>query len=503
MKEPVFPEGILSLNRSSDVSLAEQIYRGFREAVRKGLLSSGTRLPSTRRLANMLGVGRNTVNTAYDLLQSEGIVSIRTGAAPRIMEGLPLEGAISERTQLPEGPELSKRGRAMSFNLRGDGWAYRNGALQPGAPALNSFPYEEWARCLRRAARLERSPDLQYQNYTGLPSLKRQLSHHLAAERGVRAEPDQILVTSSMQASLSLLSLALADQGDVAWLEDPGYLGARTAFHAAGMMIRPLAVDEHGANAAALDLSDHSPKLIYVTPSHQYPLGARMPLARRLALLETAGASGATILEDDYDSEFLFSGRPVAALYGLAEEGSVVYLGTFSKSLMPGLRIAYCVVPSKLVDPLTQFMRNMGCAANVQAQAALAQFMDSGSYQKHLKQIRQIYEERGTMLVETLRQRLGNRAEVDIPTGNVQVTMIFREAIDDVSLAKQMQTRGFAVSPLSNCYLGADRKSGLIVGFADASPEQVAQGAETLSNLLRETNDLNADSAIRRDPRNR
>ncbi|MES0882396.1 PLP-dependent aminotransferase family protein [Roseibium sp. SCP14] len=496
MKEPVFPEGILSLNRSSGVSLAEQIYRGFREAVRKGLLSSGTRLPSTRRLAAMLGVGRNTVNAAYDLLQAEGIVSLRTGAAPRITEGLPPEGTISERFQLPEGPSLSSRGMAMSFNLRGDGWAFRHGALQPGAPALDCFPYENWARCLRRAARLERSPDLQYQNYTGMPSLKRQLSLHLAAERGVRAEPDQILITSSMQASLSLLSLVLADQGDVAWLEDPGYLGAKTAFHAAGLAIRPLVVDEQGANAAAMDLSDHSPKLIYVTPSHQYPLGVRMPLTRRLALLETAGTSGATILEDDYDSEFLFSGRPVAALYGLAEEGRVIYLGTFSKSLMPGLRIAYCVVPSKLVDPLTQFMRNMGCAANVQAQAALAQFMDSGSYQKHLKQIRQIYEERGTLLVDTMQQRLGNRVQVDIPTGNVQVTTIFREAVDDVALAKRMQLHGFAVSPLSNCYLGEGRKSGLIVGFADASPEQIAQGVDTLSNLLKETGGVAAGPAI-------
>jgi GntR family transcriptional regulator/MocR family aminotransferase len=494
MKEPVFPEGILSLNRSSGVSLAEQIYRGFREAVRKGLLSSGTRLPSTRRLATMLGVGRNTVNTAYDLLQAEGIVSIRTGAVPRIMEGLPLEGANSEKVKLVEGPGLSTRGMAMSCNLRGDGWAFRHGALQPGAPALGCFPYEDWARCLRRAARLERSPDLQYQNYTGLPSLKRQLSLHLAAERGVRAEPDQILITSSMQASLSLLSLVLADEGDVAWLEDPGYLGAKTAFHTAGMEIRPLAVDEHGANAAAMDVSDHAPKLIYVTPSHQYPLGVRMPLTRRLALLDTAGTSGATILEDDYDSEFLFSGRPVAALYGLADEGRVIYLGTFSKSLMPGLRIAYCVVPSKLIDPLTQFMRNMGCAANVQAQAALAQFMDGGSYQKHLKQIRQIYEERGALLVETLRQRLGNRVQVDIPTGNVQVTMVFREVIDDVALAKQMQEHGFAVSPLSNCYLGQNSKSGLIIGFADATPVQIAQGVETLSNLLKEAGHETANS---------
>ncbi|MCV0426885.1 MAG: PLP-dependent aminotransferase family protein [Roseibium sp.] len=484
MTEPVIPEGILSLDRSSDVSLSEQIYRGFRDAVRKGLLSSGTRLPSTRRLAAMLEVGRNTVNAAYDLLQAEGIIFVRTGAAPRIMNGLPLEGMTHNRSSTARKRSLSKRGILMSDNIRGVGWAFRHGVLQPGAPALDCFPYEEWARCLRRAARLERSPDLQYQNYTGLPALRQQLSRHLAAERGVRADPEQILVTSSMQSSLSLLAQALSDHGDEAWLENPGYLGAKTAFHAAGLKIRPLPTDEDGADVAATDISKSPSKLIYVTPSHHYPLGARMPLARRLALLEAARASGAVILEDDYDSEFLFAGRPVAALYGLAEEGQVIYLGTFSKSLMPGLRVAYCVVPNDLVQPLTQLMRNMGCSANVQAQAALAHFMDSGCYQKHLKQIRQIYRSRGEQLVDTLRSRLGNRIHVEIPTGNVQVSIMFRERIDDVRLAMDLQSHGFAVSPLSNCYLGSDAKSGLIIGFAGATPPQITKGVEILGNLI-------------------
>ncbi|MDN3720081.1 PLP-dependent aminotransferase family protein [Roseibium salinum] len=201
-----------------------------------------------------------------------------------------------------------------------------------------------------------------------------------------------------------------------------------------------------------------------------------MPLARRMALLDTARSAGAIVLEDDYDSEFLFSGRPVAALHGLAEEGRVIYLGTFSKSLMPGLRIAYCVVPVTLVEPFTQLMRNVGCAANVQAQVALAQFMDCGAYQKHLKQIRHIYRERGEMLVEALRRRLGNRIRVELPTGNVQVALSFRERIDDVGLALAMQNFGFAVSPLSNCYSGEDRTSGLIIGFAGATAEQISQG---------------------------
>lgn len=484
MTDPVVPEGILTLDRSGDVPLTEQIYHGFREAVRAGLLPSGSRLPSTRRLAASLEVARNTVNTAYDLLQAEGVITIRGGAAPRIAEGLPPEGSAARPSAMAAGPRLSGRGELLCANLRDEGWYRHPGALQPGAPALDCFPYEDWARCLRRAARLERSTDLHYQNYTGLGSLKQQLARHLAAERGVRAAPEQILITSSMQASLSLLVLVLTDPGDEVWLEEPGYLGARTAFFGAGLTIRSVPTDEDGADASKMPGTLPPPKMIYVTPSHQYPLGVRMPLARRIALLTAARDAGAVILEDDYDSEFLFTGRPVAALHGLAEEGRVIYLGTFAKSLLPGLRIAYCVVPKALSEPLAQLMRNMGCAANVQAQAALAWFMDSGAYRKHLKQIREIYEERGSLLVEVFKQRLGNRLDVEPPTGNVQVAVRFREPADDIAIALAMQDRGFAVSALSNCYLGEERQTGLIIGFAGATRDQIDRGADALASLL-------------------
>ncbi|MGX1495886.1 GntR family transcriptional regulator/MocR family aminotransferase [Labrenzia sp. MBR-25] len=484
MTEPVFPEGILSLKRSGEIPLAEQIYRGFREAVRTGLLRSGTKLPSTRRLAVSLNVGRNTVNTAYDLLQAEGVITVRTGAAPRVTEGLLPEGSNARPMADAGGPRLSRRGQTLSANLRGEGWAYRQGGLQPGAPALDLFPYEEWARCLRRAARLERSADLHYQNFAGLQALKQQIARHLAAERGVRAEPERILITSSTQASLTMLTQVLTDPGDEVWLEEPGYLGARTAFSGAALTIRPLPTDGDGADASKMGRLDTPPKLIYVTPSHHYPLGARMPLSRRLALLDVARTCGAVILEDDYDSEFLFEGRPVAALHGLADEGQVVYLGTFAKSLLPGLRIAYCVVPGILVAPLTQTMRNIGCSANVQAQAALARFMDSGAYQKHLKQIRPVYLERGTLLAETLKHRLGNQVEVAPLTGNVQLTVMFREPVNDIAVALAMQDRGFAVSPLSNCYLSEAGRPGLIVGFAGANPRQIEEGVDALAGLL-------------------
>ncbi|WP_209017302.1 PLP-dependent aminotransferase family protein [Roseibium aggregatum] len=474
----------MTVDKMGEIPLPEQIYRAIRDAVRSAVLRPGTKLPSTRRLAAVLDVSRNTVNAAYGLLLAEGIVSVRPGSAPRITEDLPPEGASVSLSGSPAAPLLSRRGETMAANLRGRGWGHRFGAFQPGAPALDCFPYEEWARCLRRAARLERGADLLYRNFAGVPELQKQLAAHLAVERGVHAEPEQILITSSMQSSLTLVSQALADAGDSAWLEEPGYVGARTAFHMAGLSIHPLPVDGEGADIAKMPAAAAAPRLIYVTPSHQFPLGARMPLARRLALLEAARTGGAVILEDDYDSEFLFSGRPVAALFGLAEEGQVIYLSTFSKSLLPGMRVAYCVVPPALVEPLAQAVRNFGCAANVQAQAALASFMDSGGYRKHLKNIRQIYQARGSLLVETLKERLGNSIEVDRPTGNVQLALTFRQPRDDVALALEMHERGFAVSPLSSYYIGSEKRSGLVVGFAGATEKQIAQGVEALGDLL-------------------
>ncbi|TYC51729.1 PLP-dependent aminotransferase family protein [Rhodobacterales bacterium] len=500
MKEPVFLEGVVTLDRTGQVPLAEQIYRGFRNAVRSGLLRSGTRLPATRRLAQSLGVGRNTVNVAYDLLQAEGIVVLRPGAAAQIADELSLEGEGAKPVAPPLVTGLSARGKRLSENLRGPGRSEQHIAFQPGAPALDCFPYEDWARCLRRAARLERGDTMLYRHYAGIPALRRQLVDHLAIERGVRATPDQILITSSMQASLFLLAQALADPGDEAWLEEPGYIGARTAFHTAGLTIRPMAVDRDGADPKTIVPSGNRSRLIYVTPSHQFPFGARMPLARRLVLLEQAGKAGAVVLEDDYDSEFLFEGRPVAALYGLAEEGRVVYMSTFSKSLMPGLRIAYCVVPECLAERLSQGVRNMGCAANVQTQAALAHFMDSGGYRKHLKTIMQIYLERGSALVAALKNRLGDRISVEAPAGNVQVTLAFRQPVDDVAISAAMHRHGFSVSPLSSYYVGENAKPGLVIGFAGASMKEIETGVQTLARLLDDAERTSKAAFVERRP---
>ncbi|MFD1696476.1 PLP-dependent aminotransferase family protein [Roseibium aestuarii] len=485
------PEGLVTLDRGSDVPLSQQIYRSLREAVRAGHLRAGLKLPSSRSLAAGLGVSRSTLNAALDLLQAEEIIQVRPGSGA-VVSSPDLRAALSG--SLPDlrggmGGDsrrsgLSARGALQAENLRGDSWARSPGALEPGTPALDVFPHDLWGRALRRAARHVPGPELLYHEATGHPRLRQVLADYLALERGVKATPEQILVTCGMQALLSCLAQALADPGDLALIEDPGYLGARSAFHGAGLQVRGLPVDEHGADPQQIGTGRAAPKLIYVTPSHHYPFGTRMPLQRRLALIEAVRLGGGLILEDDYDSEFLFDGRPVAALQGLAREGEVIYMGTFSKSFLPGLRLAYCVLPADLVEPMRRVFRQTGHLANVHAQIALAELMEGGEYRAHLKRIRSTYLSRGLRLVEVLREALGNRISVEVPTGNVQVTLTLNGCGDDEALARRLQQKGFAVSPLSPCYVDREAQAGLIVGFAGATERQITAFARELRHCL-------------------
>lgn len=481
--EPILFGGLIDIDKAAPVPIPEQIYRAVRSAVQKQLLASGTDLPSSRVLAQRLGVSRNSVNAAYDLLKAECIVTVKRGAPPVVCEGVDLLSKPRLDQAKWYQPTLSRRGELQCADYRGSHWAKDGGALQSGAPARDLFPYDMWGRCMRRAVRQLRDESLFYKNADGLPALKQALSAYLASERGVTAQPEQILITSSMQGCLTALASALADPGDPVWIEEPGYLGARSAFLAADLNPVGIPVDQEGCTDPE-DGSVPDPKLIYVTPSHQYPLGVRMSLSRRLALIERARRSGALILEDDYDSEFLFDARPVAAMHGLAEKGEVIYLGTFAKSLLPGLRVSCCVVPEGLIAPLQRLIRYNGCVANVHVQAALADFIENGHYRAHLRRIRQVYEERGQAMVRIFRDILGNRISVDPPTGNVQLVLRLQDGVDDTKLASRMQQLGFAVSPVSQCYLDTPAMNGLLVGFADASEVQMTAFAQQLRPLL-------------------
>ncbi|MCD7060408.1 PLP-dependent aminotransferase family protein [Pelagibacterium xiamenense] len=471
--EDQFVADLIALDRDGG-ALPEQIYHAVGDAVRTGRIPPEGALPSSRALARELGVSRNTVNAAYELLRADGIIAVRQGAAPRIGAGPEIERARS--APRVHAPRLSARGAHLAERRR---QAMSDvGLLEPGAPVEDLFPADEWARCLRRVARRRYGAEAMYANVAGLQSLRVALAEHLQRWRGVVATPEQLIVVPSAQAALTLAALCLADPGDTALVESPGYWGARIAFAQAQLQLRALEVDADGADPDCA--ADANARLIYVTPSHQFPTGARMPLTRRMALLERARRSGAVILEDDYDSAFLWRGRTIAAMQGISAGAEVIYLGTASKSLLPGLRLAYMVVPEPLVEAFSQVQRHMGLRVNIHAQAALAEFIETGALTTHLRRIARTYEARGRLLVETLRLVLGDRVEVEMPMGGVQTVVTFRGAVDDEAVSLRMQKAGFNTPALSGYCIGEPRV-GLIVGFAEATPDIAARFARTLA----------------------
>lgn len=474
-------ENIVVIDRSGK-PLPQQIYRAISDAVSDGRVPSGMRLPSSRQLADDLSVSRNSVNAAYELLRADGVIAIRPGAAPSVSGPAQFDTARSPDTPRTV-PTLSHRGEALAVNLRGKR-RHRATELEPGAPDEALFPSDLWARTLRRVARRRYGADAIYENIEGLPRLRTALAGHLHRQRGVVAKPEQILIIPSIQAGLTLAAQCLSAQGQTALVESPGYFGARTAFAGAGLDILPLETDDDGADPSAIGAAD--PRLIYVTPSHHYPTGARMPLQRRLDLLAAARQSGAIVFEDDYDSEFLWHGRAIAALQGIAGGNEVIYFGTTAKSLLPGLRLAHMVVPELLAMPLAQAQRNMGLRVNLHAQAAYAEMIETGALATHLNRIAKHYEARGRLLVETLGKAFGDTMAIAMPMGGLQTVARLADGFDDRAISDALAKDGFDTPALST-YCTGIKRSGLIIGFADATPDRLARFSASLDRVLRLT----------------
>lgn len=452
-------------------SLAVQLYRDLLAAIRAGRATG--RLPSSRSAARALGLSRNTVNAAYDLLRAEGAVEIRPGSAPTILA--PQTSAIAPPLPTAVGPELSPRGRLWAeYGRRRSG----GGILSPGHPDEAMFPRDEWALHLRRAARRGQGASFAYAEYTGLPRLREVLARRLSADRGMQVTPEQVLITPGSQASLTLVALALAGPGDTALIEEPGYSGARAALRGAGLTLHPLPVDTEGA-----DFTNAPPaRLVYLTPANQYPMGHRLSLRRRAQALEYARAADALLIEDDYDSEFHWQGREIAAVQGLAPD-RVITLGTAAKALMPALRIGWIVAPVHLADGLRAAQRNLGLAANLHAQSALAEFMDQGRYRAHLRRIAKVYGERGRALASALRGIPG--LEVADPSGGVQLGFRLPPGCEACAL-DALRKVGFGTAALSD-YCIAEPQEGLVSGFAEATPERITRFTKTLRQALMES----------------
>lgn len=477
--------GIVDLDRGGAASLYRQLYEQLRAAILSGRLSAGTRVPASRAMAVQLGVARNTVLAAVEQLAAEGFLEARQGAGTVVAGEISpeLTRAARRRTRAsPRKHRLSGAGAKLAAIRRDVAGSELPRPFLPSIPDLEAFPREIWARLLRRAGHRLKAGEAAYAWTSGLAQLRAALCNHLREFRGVEAVPDQIIITSSAQGALDLLARALVDPGDAVWIEEPGYLGARAAFLGVGADLVPVPVDSQGLDP---DGARTRPRAIYVTPSHQYPTGTLMPLARRLELLECAERHDAYIVEDDFDSEFQFQGRPVAALQGLDPEGRVLYVGTFSKILQPAIRVGYLVVPRALAGPVARIQRNTGHVVPAVVQLALAEFIDEGHLRAHVRRMCALYAERQGMLADVLEKHCGGMLAVERPAGGMQLIADLPDGRDDGALTLALAARGVMARPLGGFYLGPPARSGLLLGYAGYPAAAMDAAAKVLGSVLR------------------
>jgi GntR family transcriptional regulator/MocR family aminotransferase len=458
------------------------LHECLRAAIRSGRLAPGTRLAASRALAAELGVARNTVLYAYDQLATEGYVRPdRRGTVVttmRLAPAAPASAPAAHASLARRAQRLRPAGIEASFA----------GGFAPGVPALDEFPVTLWRRLLDRAWRGVSAGGLNYGDPAGEPELRRAIADHLRAARGADCDAGQVFITNGTQNSLDLCARAFADAGDKAWIENPGYGGALAAFRAAQLKVIGIPTDADGVNPQASDWRRHRPRLIYTTPSHQYPTGSVLGLQRRIALIDHARAAGSLIIEDDYDSEFRHDGPPLAAMQGLAPDAPVLYLGTFSKTMFPALRIGFMVVPRALAQPLCALLAGSAPQGRTAEQRALAEFLRGGHFALHLRRMRRLYRQRRDALVAALETHLGTVATVHGGSAGMHLALRLNDAkLDDAAIAARALEQGIVAHALSSHAAGARANgwNGFVLGYAQVPAADIDAMVRKLAALVR------------------
>ncbi len=488
------------LERGSGQPIYRQLHRLLQQAILSRELSAGSKVPSSRLLATELGIARNTVTQVYEQLALEGYVTSTTGrgtfvadSAPDEIVGAPDPAVAATPPQAEPLPQLQPQPlsarRALSTRgarlIAGAGVSKRQwGAFMPGVPDVSKFPARVWSRLHNKYWRRLRPDLLTYAPGGGLALLRHVLADYLRTSRSVRCTPEQIIITTGIHQSVDLAVRLLSDPGDVIWTEDPCYWGVRSVLHVSGLESRPIAVDAEGINPSSDDLA-HPPKLMLVTPSHQYPLGMVMSLARRRMLLEYARQHQCWIIEDDYDSEFRYGSRPLASLQGLDTAGQVIYVGSFGKTLFPGLRIGYLVVPEALAESFATASAELYREGQLLQQAVLAEFIAEGHFTSHIRKMRTLYGQRRQAVLDAAMHRYGDALPAVGGDAGLHVVMQLPEGADDRAVAAAALERNIVVRPLSGYYAQpAYAPSGLLIGYACVPDEEIGPAFNTLADAI-------------------
>jgi GntR family transcriptional regulator / MocR family aminotransferase len=468
--------------------LQQQIYASIRRAILDGVVVPGMRLPSSRALAGDLGVSRTTTLLAVQQLQAEGYLTARRGSGTSVAAQLPddlVHRGAARAVSKPRHPALSRRGAAVVASPQG---AQRlegpPRAFRLGTPAVDLFPVALWSRLVNRRLRSVTSAQLDYGDPAGLRPLREAIAHHVQAARATRCGGEQVLIVAGAQQGFELVCRLLLDPGDRAWMEDPGYPGARSALRAAGARIVAVRVDAEGLDVRAGTRRAADARLVYVTPSHQYPLGVPMSLPRRLALLQWARAARAWVIEDDYDSEFRYGARPIPCLHGLDVDGRVIYVGSFSKTLFPALRLGFVIVPPDLQERLVAARAAADQHPPTLDQAVLADFIGEGHFARHVRRMRVIYQER----LEALRAAAERCCRGVLRVRPVRTglhALADLEGVDAARVSRAAAACGVEATPAAAYFAGREPAvNALVLGFGAVRPDAANRAMERLASAI-------------------
>ena len=476
-----------SFEFSPERPLQEQLQYQLTQWICAGRLPPGTRLPSSRHLATELGISRNTVTIVLEQLKSEGFLESIQGKGVYVSADLPNDVSGPSAIRWEEKgalPELSDFGRDLDKTP-----LMEHGEIlpfTPGIPDINSFPQKAWLQIQR--THQSRVGLLGYNGNQGYGPLRESLAEYLTLSRGVRCRAEQIIITQGAQQAISLCAQLLLNEGDSVLVENPGYMGARKAFLARRAKLISCPMGEHGVDLTALQRSSkiesYQPKLMYITPTHQYPLGGILPASQRLKLLDWAAANNTWLIEDDYDSEFHYFHKPIAALQGMAEQTPVIYMGSFSKTLFPALRLGYLVVPEALVKVFVKAKSYMGGESPMLTQAVVADFIGEGHFVRHLRRMRLLYQEKWQHLNHLLSTQLPQHVKPIAQSAGMHLAVEIPD-IDDLALKQDFQKQGYGSSALSSYFNDKPTKTGLVLGFANTTKAQREDGFSSLKGLLK------------------
>ncbi|RDK02236.1 PLP-dependent aminotransferase family protein [Paraburkholderia lacunae] len=463
------------------------LYESLRRAILDGDIRHGSQLVPTRALAEQLGIARNSVLYAYERLTEEGFITTsRHGSIVSMVSGAGASITTARAGAKAPANRLSQRvaGLPRERSNPDDPTPFR-----PGVPALDEFPLAQWRASMERAWRSVEPSELGYGNNSGHPALRRSIAEYVRVSRGVRCSPEQVFITAGTQASLDLCACMLADPGDSVWVEDPGYHGAKAAFQAAGLRLVPIPVDAAGIAPTPDHWQQTPPRLMYITPSHQYPLGSVLSLERRWSIIEHAVARGAWIIEDDYDSELRHSGPPLPSIQGLAADTPVIYLGTFSKTMFPALRMGFMIVPANLVADVDEALSEIARQGRVAEQIALADFIDSGKYARHLRRMRRLYQQRRAALVDAIERHMGDLVTISSDSGGMHLTVRLDAPLHDQDVSAAAREHGLHIAALSAfcqpCAQNAARYNGFMLGYAGIKPDEADAWVARLAAVVR------------------